>query len=163
MPSSTSGQNTSWSYAPALPPNLPLPHIQYPSYTNPSSPNTGCFQAPQHLHIEYFSAWNTLLQLKSSYLSFKTLEKHFHTSKAFYALPPRSLIPVFYASKAHCLLFHHEHAYFTLGWTIKSVITLNGTFPLDINNIIPPHINQREHSLNCNYSLTCFANGLSVP
>lgn len=138
----TSGQSTSWSYPPASPPDTPLPHIQNPSYTKSSLPIVCAFKHPGICTLN-LSAWNTPLQLKSSYWSFKTLGKHFHTSKALYALPPKGVIQVFYASKAHRSLFHPEPALFTLGGIIKSVITLNGTFPLDTINIIPPHVNQR--------------------
>lgn len=116
-----------------------LPHLlTLPSLTS----NTPATLNPGICTLN-LSAWNTPRQLKSSYWSFKTLGKHFHTSKAFYALPSRSVIPVSYASKAQHSLFHHEPALFTLGGIIKSVITLNRTFPLDTNNIIPPHMNQR--------------------
>lgn len=121
------------------------------------------FQAPRHFHIESFCLKYPSLAEKLL-LIFHDPRKTFLHIKSFLCPPPRSLIPVFYSSKAHCSLFRHGHAYFILCRTIKSAMNLNRTFPLDINYIIPPHINhiilpyinQRvETSLNCGYLLSC--------
>lgn len=86
------------------------------------------FQAPRHFHIESFCLKYPSLAEKLL-LIFQDPRKTFLHIKSFLCPPPRSLIPVFYSSKAHCSLFRHGHAYFILCRTIKSAINLNRTFP----------------------------------